>query len=404
MKIKSLIVILALGFILRVLISAVSYHPDAGIVSFTSKEILREQRFDIYKVQDPGQKEVPDDLPLQYWIRVPLEILTRPFINTSVEDEFLTDSGSLLGKIDLNLHLALVKFPLIVFDLILGVLLAWAVAGPLRRKTLIFWMLNPVTLWATAAVGQVDILPTLFVVLSLIFLQKEKSSLAALSLGMGGAMKSFPFLLVPFLLISAKNWTERVKVAVLSVLPLALSVAPYLNSSDFRQNALFAPQLDKMLFAKLPLSGGEALIISVGLLILLYLLYSLKRRTSEDFLAFSTAALLAILAFTHFHIQWFLWVTPFLVIYLVRGVKRAEGLSLALVGAGVLLMLFLFEASLQVRLFAPLFPQLAEARGLAEILRPEQLGFGKNLAATLFAAGALFFAGSLLHRRQPEDE
>lgn len=393
--------ILVLGLVLRLAIAAATYHPDVGIINFTSAVILRAHNLNPYDTEFRKiifGKEAPDDLPLQYWLRVPIEFFLRPLINVNTEDQFLLDMRPLLGKVEFNLHLLAVKMPLVIFDLVTGILLTLAVAPALRRKTLLLWMINLVTLWATAAVGQVDIMPTLFVVLSLVLLQKQKNLLAALSLGVGGAIKSFPFLLAPFLIFTAKSWAEKVKMAGIMIVPLTLSVLPYLGSANFRHEALFAPQLDKMLYAKLPLSGGEALIISVVLLLALYLIYLLKKRTSEDFLAFSTATILIVLAFTHFHIQWFLWVTPLLIIYAVRGIKAAEGFSFGLIGLGVLLMLFLFEASLQVQLFAPLFPELAKAKGLAEMLRPEQVDFGKNLAASFFAAGALFFSGSLLSR------
>jgi hypothetical protein len=221
-----------------------------------------------------------------------------------------------------------------------------------------------------------------------------------LSLGFGAALKSFPFLLAPFLILLGKNLKEKTILAVLVLLPYIISIVPYLPSADFRTKALFAPQMDKIFFSKINLSGGEAIYINIFILIGLYLIFLSKTRVKEDFLKFSASALLLILAFTHFHIQWFLWVTPFLVILFLTNLNNMQKLSLGLIAGALVLMLFLFEASLQVRLFAPLIPSLNSASGPAEVLISDSLFMLKSLASTIFAAGAVYFSSTLIFKNE----
>lgn len=420
MALKKIWWIILLGLILRLIIASISYHPDVGIINFTSAVFLREfnpSPYDFVASLDPQDprveifgKESPDDLPLQYLIRLPLEMIIRPLINTTTEDQFLLDVSNLLGDPRLMLHLLYIKFPLILFDLLLGVLLMQLVSYGLRQRTLLLWMINPITLWATAAIGQVDILPTLFIVLSAVLLSKNEQSsstgklyLAALSLGVGAALKSFPLILAPFLIFSAKGWGERLKLMLLITIPLIVSILPYLSSVIFRQQALFAPQIDKMLYAKIALSGGESLVITVAGLVFFYLIFICRAQRDRlgKFIAYSVSSLLFVLAFTHFHIQWFLWVTPFLIVYLARGLNLAQLISVVLIFAALLVMLFLFEASLQVRLLAPLIPQLDNARGLAETLSNQQVSFLRDLASSIFAGSVIFFIVSILKNPTP---
>ncbi len=285
-----------------------------------------------------------------------------------------------------------IKLSIILFDIGLAVLISLLVLESQRKAALLVWVFNPVSLWASAAVGQVDVMPTFFIILAWLLVKKNKLNLAALSLGVGGALKSFPFLLAPFLIMLAKTWRQRVFLSVLTITPLIISVLPYFPSRTFRQNALFAPQIDKMLYSKIPLSGGEAVILTVSLLVLLYIVYLKRDRHFGDLINFSTAALLIVLAFTHFHIQWALWVTPLLILKVFQGIGREARMSILILGVALLGMLFLFEQSLQVGLFSPVFPGLTKAVGLAEILKPDQLNLFKGILASVFAASAVYLS------------
>lgn len=398
--------IIILGLLLRLIIAPITYHPDVKVLSYTSAIFFNEHNLNPYSfvnqldARDPRKevfiKELPDDLPLLYFSRTPFDIFLRYLVNEQVEYSFLNDTNSLLGKSELYQYLFFLKFPLIFFDILLGVVLSFVVSPRFRNKALLLWMINPMTLWATAAIGQHDIIPTFFVVLSTFLLQRNRLTSASLSLGLGAAIKSFPFLLAPYLILMGKNWSERIKLSILLVLPYLLSIIPFLSSSEFRQQALFAPQLGKLLYAKIALSGGESIMIVPAILVVLYLLYEQRKKTFANFLAFSTISLMLILAFTHFHIQWFLWITPFLIIYITSGLTLAERLSLAILGGAVVMMLFLFDASLQIRLFSPIFTTLSSAPGLAETLNKTYVDFLKDISATVFSAAAIFFSIRLI--------
>lgn len=406
--------IILIGFGIRLLIASVTFHPDVKIVNYTSAVILREHSLNPYDYWSNLDKndirklvyslEVPDDLPLQYWLRIPIDLITRFLINPDIEYQFLSNTSVLFGNPLLWLHLILIKFSLIFFDLALGITLALLFRDAKQKKALFYWMFNPMTLWATSAIGQVDVLPVFFVVLAILLADKNKLSLSALSLGIGGAIKSFPFLISLFLIFLARSWRDRIKLFFITCLPVVISVFPYLPSKNFRANALMAPQLDKMFYAKIPLSGGESIFITIGLLFLLYILYLRKNRSCKDFVNFSFSSLLLILAFTHFHIQWFLWITPFLLYYLAIGANSLQKWSIVLLFISLLLMLFLFESSLQLNLLAPLFPELKKISGLAEVFSPDKINFLRTIAASVFSSAALALSADALLKSERESK
>lgn len=398
--------IILLGILIRVVIAAVTFHPDVRNNSIVSTIILREGNLNPYdfannlKTDDPRKKiykqEVVDDLPLVYWINIPVQFILRPFVDSNIEYQYLGKIENVFGNPALFIYLLIIKSQLILFDIALGILLTYSVAEKFKKKNLMFWMFNPMTLWATSAIGQFDIIPTFLMALSYYLLTKGSYKWSVFSLGLSAAIKSFAFLIFPFLFFLVKGWKERIKLTIIFLIPWVFSVAPYFGSPGFRQNALFAPQLAKTLYAKIPISGGEAILITPIILAMLYLVYLSQKREALNFLKFSLSTLLLVLTFTHFHIQWFLWVTPFLLIIWVNKLKNALKWSIVLLGISVLIMLFLFEPSLQIRLFAPIFPMLNQMKGLADILGSDRTNFLRDTAATIFAASAIFFSTHLI--------
>lgn len=390
-------IIILIGLVLRFFIAGATFHPDVRTTALSSTIVFQDLSFNFYT--DSGKiapVETLDDLPLSYLINLPFHLTIRPFISLDIEKAFLNNTNELFGNPGLWLYLVYIKLPMILFDIMLGILLVALVSPVNQKKVLCLWLFNPFTIWVTSAIGQADIYPAFFILLAGYFIKKNNLSLAAISLGAGGAVKSAPFLLVPFLVALGKNWTERLVILVLAAVPYLLTVVPYLNVREFRQDALLAPQLSKSLYASLPLSGGEMILIAPTLLIVLYIFYFSKQRQWSDYLKFSTSALLLILSFTHFHIQWFLWVLPLLIIWFLENWNVGIKFSTVLLFVSLLLMLFLFESSLQMKLLAPIIPALDQAIGLKEILSDQQGMFLKSIAASLFAGSSLFIVWKIL--------
>ncbi len=397
--IKKYWIIFSIGLILRLVIAGITFHPDVRTLSLSSSTIFQIGSLNFYadSIQLPS-RDILDDLPLSYLISLPVHSIFRLLVNINIENIFLSNTDKLFGSSSIIFYLLYTKAPLIFADLSLAFLLSLSVSNLLQKKVLFLWMFNPVTLWATSAIGQMDIYPTFFIFLSWLLIRKGKLSWAAFALGLGGAIKSGPFLLFPLLLGLGKNWLEKIKIIILVFLPYLITVMPYLQFQEFRQNALLAPQLAKSFFARISLSGGESIFITAAAILFIYFLYFAQKRSAEDFLKYGLVILLLILSFTHFHLQWFLWLIPFLIIWLINNWTSDTKMATAGIFTGFLMMLFLFDASLQIKLLAPVFPILDKAVGLSEILSSDQTFFLRSLAASIFGASSLFLVFKILRK------
>lgn len=389
--------LILIGLVLRILIAGFTYHPDTKSQVIATRSFL-EGKFDPYQNASnmvPGA--VLDKLPMSYFLQLPFHLVGRVLTTNETEDQFFIEQRNLFGQPKFWLYLIYAKLPLIIFDLALAVLLAITVASAFQKKALAIWVFNPFTFWATEAIGQIDIYSAFFILLCFYLLKSGKLPWAALALGFGGAIKTAPFLLLPLLWVFAKDIKSKILVTFLAAIPYVFSVIWFMGSPHFRNDAFVAPQIGKSLVAQIPLSGGESIIIYIVALILIYFFYFQKNANLDSFLKYSILIFLTTLSLTHFHIQWFLWVMPFLIIWTIENINSVKLPATGLL-ISILAMLFLYEASLQVKLFAPLVPVIDNLSGFAETLTQSQLHLFKSISASVFAGCSLILGFKLLKK------
>lgn len=365
-------VIIISGFLLRLFLSFATSHPDIQSL-ITGGQLVFSHPLTFYDYS--SNAVVFNYPPLIYWF---FGLFTFIF-------------GSISGFL---------KLPYLFFDILLGLLLYKLVNS--RKALVIFglWIFNPISLYSTYMMGQFDIIPTFFTILSLYFAAKAKLKLASLALGFGIAFKLYPvFLIIPLVLLAQGIW-PRIKLVILSLLPYALSVLAYLPSGSFRQTALFANQSSKSLYASIGVSGGEAILLFPFLLIFFYLYIASKGVNKESLWKMYLIPLLLFFTFTHFHPQWFIWVTPFLILELGTN-KFKNLLPIFIVIITWFVSLFFFDPSLTVGMFAPLFPFLKNTADIWTLLNlSPDYNFSRSILQTLFASSAVY----LIYRQLSKQE
>lgn len=338
--------------------------------------------------------------PLAYLIPAFFMFLLSPFYDFTVNFVFVTGMDKIFQTFELFRTIFLLKLPYLLFDFLLAYLL-FKIFKEKGKTAFKIWMINPLTLYATFAMGQFDIMPTLLVVAAFFFVFQKKSFWAVVMLGLGGAFKMFPLLFLPlFALVLEKGFWRRVWLFVAGLLPYLFIIAPFVFFSPmYRQTAFLTNQAEKMLYMKLPLSGAEYLSpFLIGYFILLFL--AAKFRGQKDILwRLSFVLMILFFSVTHYHPQWFLWLAPFLVWdWLVYGAKHRPFL-IAFLGCWLVLTFF-FEASLHVGLFAPVAPNLLKVGGLTELVgRFYDPFFIKSLVRSFFAGVGIFLSFHLLSER-----
>ena len=394
---------LLVGVAIRLLVAPFTLHPDLLGHSFVVYFFSEKRIFKIYEylwslpqthplVKNFGVGDIFIYPPLSYFTLGIFRILAKPFVSS----DFVPWAWSNLDKITQYPHLFKILFWYNFFYLPFDVGIAFLLASlfqEARKKKLVFWlwMLNPVAIYATFMIGQLDVLPTFFVVLAIWFFAKKKVKEGMLSLGVAAAYKMFPlFLIFPAAFLLAKKFWRKIWLILVGLFPFFLTIAPFLSSPSFRGMVLFCPKSQKMLFMGWPVSGAEVVYpFLLFLVFIFYLAWFHYKEKEVDF--YFLAILLLIFSVTHFHPQWFLWVTPFLIIELGKDGEKVWPvvLSIFLAWLGITL---LFEPSLSIGLFSPLIPELADQKGLAEIMPAAFDAFKvKSMLRSVLAGSSLFF-------------
>lgn len=366
-----------IGLLIRIFLMAFSYHPDLAGQSLSSYFWGSKNIVNVYEhlislpsehplVRNFGVNDIFIYPPLTYFT---LGTFQKIFSFTGLGNFIETVmSGTNIYKISgLNWYLFILKFPYLIFDFAIAVLLYKYFDKP-REKYLAFilWIFNPVNLYATFCMGVFDIIPVFFTVLSAYYIKNQKLALSALSIGFGIAFKMYPIFLLPFVIFKSDKWFERIKLAIISFLPVIITNLPFIFSSAYRF-MVFSPKSQKMLYMQWMLSGAEGIFPFLLILTILYLLSQNKLFKPKFYISYFLSVFLLLFSVTHFHPQWFIWISPFFIIELINYQLKEAWIYLCLLLIYIFII-FTFENSLSIGLFAPLNPALASFVGTQSIL------------------------------------
>jgi hypothetical protein len=399
---------LLIGVAIRLILMPITVHPDLWGHSFIAYFFAYKGELNIYDFLFNLSKDYPlvknigiTDIfiypPLAYFTLGIFRVLVKPFADPNFLPWLMNNIGNFYSYPNLKLQIFLFKLPYLFVDAGCAFLLA-GLFTDLRKKSLAFslWMFNPITIYATFMIGQLDILPVFFTILSCYLIKKKKAYWGLFSLGIGAAYKIYPLLLIPpaaFLL--GETFWRKVKLISVGLLPYILAILPYLGSRGFRAMVLFGPKETKMLFMNWPVTAAEGVFPFILVLTIVYLMsyFSEKKLNIEIYFL---SILLLIFSVTHYHPQWFLWVAPFLVWVMVAKSFKYIEIIIILTVSWIILTLF-FESSLSWGLFAPVWPSLARAPGLTDILMKYiDVAQFKSVIRSAFAGASLFYCWKIV--------
>ncbi len=399
---------LLIGLALRLVLMPITAHPDLWGHSFTAYfftnfkvlnpyEHLMSLSSDHPLVVNFGVSDIFIYPPLTYFTLGIFRFLVSPLLDSQFVPWLMENVGEYYLYHGVHWQVFWFKFPYLIVDFLAAFYFCRLFDNKKsREQAFILWMINPLTIYSTFMMGQIDILPTFFVIIALFFAKRKKYAESLLALGVGGSYKMFPLLLVPlFAFLFGKSFWERCKYLFYGFLPFAAFSIPYVGSRAFRQMVLFTPKSQKMLFMRFNVSGAEAVLPFVFLLFVIYF-YSYYQARRNMLVPLSTTITLLIFSLTHYHPQWFLWATPFLFWVLVKENFR-PWLLVATLFVCWTVLLFFFEPSLSWGLFGILDPSLLKTASLADILVKYVDVFQfKSIVRSVFAGASLYLSFSMI--------
>ncbi|MCS7143049.1 MAG: hypothetical protein NZ920_04565 [Aigarchaeota archaeon] len=274
---------------------------------------------------------------------------------------------SALG-LSINYFALLVKVPIIAADLCIGALM-FAMTKRLninQTSGLLIsaaYLLNPVSVFISGVWGMFDSVAAALALLGLYLLINNRFTLAPVCLGIGGAVKLFPFLLAPVMLfyMRANGKLDYPRLASFSLLltsPIVISSIPYVPFlGDYLSKLLFhTANIGQFTYWALiaPLTGSRAasvVALASMSIVMLALLYRSRNRVRDvgSLLYYSLAVLLVFLGLSpKVNVQYLIWVLPLLLMGIRSYGKQVNVWLMVTVQLNVAGAVFLMSSVTQV--------------------------------------------------------
>ncbi|MCK4248487.1 MAG: hypothetical protein KAX15_01785 [Candidatus Omnitrophica bacterium] len=216
--------------------------------------------------------------------------------------------------------LTLLKLPYLLFDLVcISFILRLFSNTKNGLKALKFWLFNPINIIVLYVYGRFEVIPAVFILISLYLIKEQKPLWASFSLGLGIATRWYPAMFLPFyIVILGRTKKEKLYLLILGLLPTGLmnfiaKLGGSLGELDLAAKISHTDYLLSMNF-NLGLHDTVYIFVLVYALLFLYSVYKLpsfrKDSNASEFeyiVRFTLAAVLLLFATCYFHLQFFMW-------------------------------------------------------------------------------------------------
>lgn len=353
---KKIIVLLILGLALRLVLMFTTLHPDIrghnlaaylisqkgetlGFYDYISK-LSRDNK--IVTLYGDGLFIYP---PISYLTLAGFMKILSPIYPWNTFSILISDIGQVRFDPSWMWLVFLLKFPYLIIDIVAYWWLSRKIENSNKLLFTTLWVFNLPVLFSAYMMGQFDIAIGILILVSAILSAKKTNFLSAVILGVAAGFKPFPLLLLPFL---GYNIKSKVFSVLIGLVTYGLIISPYLGSVAFKHYALLASQADKLEYAKIMVSGSQYLsLFWVGIILLYWWnLFDYKR---TPIWGWYISALLLFFSVTHWHPQWFTWISVTLIFAWIYRLKTRLPIFILLLCYTFIVLTF--EQSLNFGLF-----------------------------------------------------
>ena len=306
--------IILLAILIRVIIAPFFYHPDIKSQHYHF-QFFTQRIYNIYDYlyqnkSTLGYKDTFNYLPLPYYTFGITQRLSKPFLSNGFY-VWLNDWGENRNNHpNIIFYMFLLKIPYLILDIFMGILLFKIYKNV---KVLYLWLFNPISIYLIYILGNFDILPTFLTVLSFYFLKKEKLFYSYLFIGIAIALKVYPIIFLPLIYFyKPKNFIKNFKFVGISLLPIIITIIPFIAQTSFIESFLGSGLTQKILefkLFKLPIFPIFYLIILINYFF---------SKSKYKFEIASTQIFFIFIGLVKFHPQWIIWFFPFILVLFIN--------------------------------------------------------------------------------------
>ncbi len=335
---KTIKTTITLAILIRLLVMPFFYHPDIKSQHYHF-QFFSQGVFNIYDYLDKnktnlGYKDTFNYLPLTYYTFGITQSISKPFLANNFY-LWINDWGENQNNYpNLIFFMLILKLPYLIFDLSIGYLLYKMYNN---KKILYFWFFNPISIYLIYILGNFDIVPAFLTLLSFYFIKNNKQFWSYITIGFAIALKMYPIMFVPFLFFyDKKNIFKNIKYSLFSIVPLVLSILPFIKQKSFYDSFFGSGLTQKIL---------EFKIIGLPIFPILFIFILIAYLFSKSKYKFEVAILQIFLIFiglVNFHPQWLTWFFPFIIIFFISS-KAKEKIFFIVFFTFILVYILLFN-------------------------------------------------------------
>lgn len=221
------------------------------------------------------------------------------------------------------LHLFLMRLPLLLADILIYIILCRWLDTKQDLVLKLYWA-SPVLFFISYIHGQLDVLPTALLFLSLVFLFANRFPAAFAWLGIGLSTKTHLLAALPFyviyLLVNRHGWKKALLGVLITLSVFGIILLPYLSSPGFIISVFGTSEAAKVFLVHVNyIHNNLVFLLAPGAILVLFLNFFPSKKLNKD-------AMLLILGllFTVFTIfvppmpGWFFWSIPFFVYFFAK--------------------------------------------------------------------------------------
>ena len=208
---------------------------------------------------------------------------------------------------------------LLIADLLLFFALKRILPSKQRLILLCYW-LSPIVILSSYGLGLNDLIPTLFLLMSFIYIKEIRPVLSSTFLAAAISAKFSMLIAVPFFAIYfLRNQRLRhhyLKFLISFIVAVLLFEVPHISSNPGVQMLFTNPEMMQIYQLKISsVSGFSVYAVPLVYIIMLFITWRVRRLNFDLFQATAGLTLFSIVVLTPASPGWFVWSVPFLVYY-----------------------------------------------------------------------------------------
>lgn len=217
------------------------------------------------------------------------------------------------------IHLLLARVPLLAADCIIFWILVKYLDTDARRVRLLWWA-SPIVIYITYVHGQLDIIPTAILMVSLALLVRRRYIWSAVVLGLGVAAKSHLLVALPFVVIFTvrreTSWKQGFSVCSIALGVYVAALFPWVLNPSFRTMVFGTDEQKRIFMVGIDYLPNLRVFLAPLFIGLLFLRFAIYKKMNQDtllmFLGLAYTILICLLPPAH---GYYLWPLPFFIYF-----------------------------------------------------------------------------------------